>query len=55
MISDFWELLKGADHPGLIVLKRQMRVGDAVERLLRLCTESGPEEFQNQVRFIRAD
>src|SRR5690242_16783088 len=53
MIAEFQQLIAGSEHPGLIILSKQLRIGDALEAIIRLWSDSSQEEFRNQVRYLK--
>ncbi len=51
MIGHFGRFIATEDHPGLVIVRQRMRVGVAVDALLRLWAESDAAEFRNRVRY----
>jgi hypothetical protein len=54
MPRHFWKFIDSHESPGMIIVPQSVELLWAIDELLRIWAESGPESLNNQIRWIRA-
>jgi Domain of unknown function (DUF5615) len=53
MIAEFLTVIASTQHPGLLIVKHQRRIGTVIRKILGMREDMAADEFRNTVRHLR--